>query len=182
MKRFARFMSSLIGAAVYPSSLFLFSMFLIPVAALAAAPKKPAEPPAAFSLANDVENSCRMISTLFREQLHLNPHISGTLVQDPETETEAPGCRVSATCPAPSLKTGALPDEILRRRLPHLGWESLLEYDADGPGTTSFVLRKGRVLCHFQAGAPAWIENGKIHSSSTYSIEVDCMEKIPPPR
>ena len=55
-----------------------------------------------------------------------------------------------------------------------LGWKEDLRYAADGPGITSFALRKERVLCLVGVGAPSGIYNGTTVRAGTYELDAGC--------
>ena len=48
------------------------------------------------------------------------------------------------------------PEEPIRFLLGESGWEVDPLYEADGPGTTSFALRKNGILCLLAGGAPSY--------------------------
>jgi hypothetical protein len=87
---------------------------------------------------------------------------------------EQAGCRVRAAGPAWGLVGEVPPDRALRDLMGQLGWKEDLRHAADGPGTTSFALRKERVLCLFSVGAPSGIEDGRIFRAGTYELEAGC--------
>ncbi|HBO68923.1 MAG TPA: hypothetical protein DD658_01760 [Deltaproteobacteria bacterium] len=58
------------------------------------------------------------------------------------------------------------PDEPIRFLLGESGWEVDSRYSADGPGTTSFALRKNGILCLFTGGAHSWTEDGNVCTRS----------------
>jgi len=85
------------------------------------------------------------------------------------------GCRVRAAGPAWGLSGEVPPERALRDLMGQLGWEEDPHRAADGPGTTSFALRKGRVLCLVRGGAPSGVdEGGKISRAATYELGAAC--------
>ena len=86
-----------------------------------------------------------------------------------------PGCRVLSAARVASVAGRARPDEIVRVKLPERGWKEDPLNAADGSGTTAFALRKGSVLCRFQAGAPASIVDGEVVPAERYKFEAECM-------
>jgi hypothetical protein len=163
--------------------LCLVAVLMAPFPGLAEATEKEAAPAGASYVATEVLNLCGTLASIFREQFQLTPQLSEGLVEDPVTGVKGPGCRVSASCAVSAIDAAAPPAETLRNLLPGLGWKPLQRYDADGPGTTSFALRQGKVRCIFNAGAPSWVEdNGEIRASATYSLETACLEEPPASR
>lgn len=90
------------------------------------------------------------------------------------------GCRVHASGPARGLAGEVPPDQPIRFLLGEDGWEEDLRHAADGPGTTSFALRKEGILCLFSGGAHSWIEDGKVESSETFEFEAGCAAEAEP--
>lgn len=85
------------------------------------------------------------------------------------------GCRVHASGPTSGLTGEVPPDQPIRFLLGEDGWEEDPLYAADGPGTTSFALRRNGILCLFSGGAHSWIENGKIETSESFAFEAGCV-------
>jgi hypothetical protein len=52
-------------------------------------------------------------------------------------------------------------------------------YSADGPGTTSFALRKGAILCLVSAGAPSGFEDGEFFTDEIYELDARCAADLP---
>ena len=87
---------------------------------------------------------------------------------------ESAGCRVRAAGPAWGLVGEVPPDLALRDLMGQLGWKEDLRHAADGQGTTSFALRKERVLCLVGGGAPSGIDDGKAARAGTYELDAGC--------
>jgi len=100
--------------------------------------------------------------------------ISEGPVQGVRGGLERVGCRVRAAGPAWGLVGEVPPDRALRDLMGQLGWKEDLRYAADGKGTTSFALRKERVLCLVGGGAPSGIDDGKAVRAGIYELDAVC--------
>jgi hypothetical protein len=127
----------------------------------------------------EVRASCGAIATFLVVYPALEVRTSEGQVRDLQDGSERPGCRVLAVGPTSDIVGEVKPSEALRSLLPQAGWEEDLRYAADGPGTTSFALRKNGVLCLFSGGAHSWVEDGTIHSAETYEFEAGCVPEPP---
>jgi len=119
--------------------------------------------------------SCRTIAGILSVYPVLEVRTSEGPVRGLPDGKERHGCRVHASGPTSGLADEVPPDQPIRFLLGEDGWEEDLRYAADGPGTTSFALRKNGILCLFNGGAHSWIENGKVETSETFEFEAGCV-------
>lgn len=84
-------------------------------------------------------------------------------------------CGEKTSGPAWGIAGEVAPEEAIRNLLRQAGWEEDLLHAADGPGTTSFALRKDGILCVVSGGAPSGIEDGKIFMAEKYELEARCV-------
>ncbi|TFG52973.1 MAG: hypothetical protein E4H37_04515 [Gemmatimonadales bacterium] len=98
----------------------------------------------------------------------------GKVFDDP-TRSWRRGCRVVTSGPTAALDEANDPAERLRTRLAALGWTEVLDYSADGPGTTAYAFRTGQVLCVASAGAPSYLaDDGEIVVAERYEVDAGC--------
>ena len=121
-----------------------------------------------------VRASCDAVAAILVVYPALEVRTSEGEVRDLQDGSERPGCRVLAVGPTSEIAGEVNPSEALRSLLPQAGWEEDLRYAADGPGTTSFALRKNGILCLFSGGAHSWVEDGTILSAKTYEFQAGC--------
>jgi hypothetical protein len=121
-----------------------------------------------------VRASCDAVAAILVVYSALEVRTSEGEVQELQDGSERPGCRVLAVGPTSEIAGEVNPSEALRSFLPQDGWEEDLRYAADGPGTTSFALRKRGILCLFSGGAHSWVEDGEIVSAERYQFEAGC--------
>lgn len=119
-------------------------------------------------------DSCRTIAAILAVYPTLEVRLSEGAVRDPQDGAERFGCRVHASGPTSGMTGEVQPEESIRFLLGESGWEEDPRYAADGPGTTSFALRKRGVLCFFSGGAHSWIEDGKTWTSESHDFEAGC--------
>jgi hypothetical protein len=131
-------------------------------------PGKDGRPP------EEVRASCSTIAAILAVYPTFVVGTSEGPVRGMRDDLEQAGCRVRAAGPAWGLVGEVPPDRALRDLLGQLGWKEDLRRSADGPGTTSFALRKERVLCLVIGGAPFGIEDGRIFRAATYELEAEC--------
>lgn len=91
--------------------------------------------------------------------------------RDAQTAT---GCRVHASGSVSAVVGEVAPEDAVRQLFEQDGWTEDPNYSADGPGTTSFALRKGQILCRISAGAPSGIEDGKFFTDEIYQLDAVC--------
>jgi hypothetical protein len=128
------------------------------------------------------EGSCRVIAAILVVYPALSVRLSEGPVRNPLDGSVRTGCRVHASGPASGMAGEVPPEEPIRFLLGESGWKEDARYSADGPGTTSFALRRHGILCRFSGGAHSRIEDGKILSSETYEFEAECADDgIPSP-
>jgi hypothetical protein len=125
-------------------------------------------------LPKEVRASCNTISAILTVYPTFVVETSEGPVQVARGGPERAGCRVRAVGPAWGLVGEVPPDRALRDLMGQLGWKEDLRYAADGPGTTSFALRKERVLCVVGGGAPSGIDDGKALRAGTYELDAGC--------
>lgn len=126
------------------------------------------------SIPEKVRASCGAIAAILVVYPALEVRKSEGEIRDLRDGSERPGCHVHAFGPTSGIDGEVRPDEALRRTMSQDGWEEDLRYAADGPGTTSFGLRKRGILCLFHGGAHSWVEDGKIVSAERYQFEAGC--------
>ncbi|HLO26944.1 MAG TPA: hypothetical protein VK187_12600 [Geobacteraceae bacterium] len=122
----------------------------------------------------EVRASCNTIAAILTVYPTFVVETSEGLVQGVRDGPERVGCRVRAAGPAWGLVGEVPPDLALRDLMGQLGWKEDLRHAADGPGTTSFALRKERVLCIVGGGAPSGIDDGKVVRAETYELDAGC--------
>jgi hypothetical protein len=93
---------------------------------------------------------------------------------EPEVTETSDTCHAHTSAPTATVAEGAAPSTVIRNYLTDTGWREDLRYAADGPGTSGFTFRKGDILCRFNVGAPAYLEDGKIISAELYEIDAVC--------
>lgn len=118
--------------------------------------------------------SCNTIAAILTVYPTFVVETSEGPVQGVRGGPERVGCRVRAAGPAWGLVGEVPPDLALRDLMGQLGWKEDLRHAADGPGTTSFALRKERVLCIVGGGAPSVIDDGKVVRPETYELDAGC--------
>lgn len=131
-----------------------------------------AEGPAVTGAASE---ACRTIAAIVR----IYPALEVRKIADPVPGAQNgsgsfAGCRVLASGPASTVAGEVLPEDAVRELLQQGGWKEDPDYSADGPGTSSFGLRRGGTLCLVTAGAPSGVEDGKIFTDDTYRFEARC--------
>jgi hypothetical protein len=122
----------------------------------------------------EVYSSCGTIAAILAVYPTMDVWKSEGPVRSPRDATEHPGCRIHASSPTALLSGEVDPAEALRRYFSDSGWEEDSQFAADGPGTTSFAFRKRGVLCLASGGAHSWIDDGRISTSETYELTVEC--------
>lgn len=118
--------------------------------------------------------ACNTIAAILSIYPTLEVRTSEGSAPERQDDSERPGCRVLAAGPASGLAGEVQPDEALRELMRQAGWEEDLRHSADGPGATSFALRKDGVVCFVGGGAHSWIEDGKTVTAATYELEARC--------
>jgi hypothetical protein len=126
------------------------------------------------SIPEKVRASCGAIAASLVGYPALEVRKSEGEIRDLRDGSERPGCRVQVFGPTSGIAGEVWPDDAIRRIMSEDGWEEDLRYAADGPGTTSFALRKNGILCLFSGGVHSWVEEGTIHSAETYEFEAGC--------
>jgi len=121
-----------------------------------------------------VRASCDAVAAILVVYPALEVRTSTGKIRDLRDGSDRPGCRVQAFGPTLGFPGEVRPDASIRRIMSQDGWEEDLCYAADGPGTTSFALRKRGILCLFHGGAPSGVEDGKIVSAERYQFEAGC--------
>lgn len=84
------------------------------------------------------------------------------------------GCQVHASGSVSAVEGEVAPEDAVQQLFEQDGWTEDPSYSADGPGTTSFALRKEGILCRISAGAPAGIEDGKFFTDEIYELDAVC--------
>ena len=125
-------------------------------------------------ISDKVSGACQKIAAIFAEYPALEVRESEGPVRGPQDISELSGCRIIAFGPASGVAGEIDPAEAVRGRFQGDGWTEDPRYSADGPGTTSFVFRKGRIMCGVSGGAHSWIEDGKTIISERYELEAWC--------
>lgn len=76
------------------------------------------------------------------------------------------------------LEKVADPCETMRQMFASSGWKHILEYDADGHGSSSFAYRKGNYLCNISVETDSSCDDEETgHVPSKFWFEIDCREK-----
>lgn len=127
------------------------------------------------AVSGEAGGSCRTIAAILRVYPALEVRKSGGSVRYVRNGSESRGCRILASGPTSAVAGEVAPDEAVRQLLQQDGWKEDPGHAADGPGTTSFVLRKGGISCLVRGGAPSGIENGKVFSAGKYELDAQCM-------
>ena len=122
----------------------------------------------------EVRTSCNIIAAILTVYPTFVVGTSEGPVRGVRGGPESAGCRVRAAGPAWGLVGEVPPDRALRDLMGQLGWKEDLRLAADGPGTTSFALRKERVLCLVGGGAPSGIDDGTIVCAGTFELDAGC--------
>jgi hypothetical protein len=135
-----------------------------------------AEAPA---LSDKAGGPCRTLAAILRVYPAMDVRTSGGSVLDAGNETESPGCRVHASGSTSAITGEVAPGVAVRQLLEQGGWEEDASYSADGPGTTSFALRKGAILCLVSAGAPSGFEDGEFFTDEIYELDARCAADLP---
>ena len=129
----------------------------------------------------DVMAACGVIDRIMREVTGWDIDRFDGKVFDDLARSWRRGCRVVTSGPTASLDEANDPAEHLRTRLAALGWTDVLDYSADGPGTTAFAFRTGRVLCVVRAGAPSYLaDDGEIVVAERYEVDAGCFIDLAP--
>lgn len=118
--------------------------------------------------------ACRTIAAILAVYPVLEVKTTEGPVRDPLDGSERAGCLVFASGPASGLAGEVPPEEPIRFLMGESGWEEDPRYAADGPGTTSFALRKGSGLCLFGGGAPSGIEGDTFLGAERFVFEAGC--------
>lgn len=118
--------------------------------------------------------SCRLIAAILGVYPNLTVRTSEGPVRDPISGQERSGCLVRAAGPARILVGEVPPDRALRDLLGQLGWDEDPRRAPGDPGTTSFALRKDRVLCLFTGDALSGTEFVKAFAKETYELAAGC--------
>ncbi len=123
----------------------------------------------------EVNAACAAIDDLVREITGWDiDRFDGKVFDDPARSWRR-GCRVVTSGPTASLDEADDPAERLRTRLAALGWTEVLDYSADGPGTTAYAFRTDQVLCVASAGAPSYLaDDGEIVVAEGYEVDAGC--------
>jgi len=74
-----------------------------------------------------------------------------TLVRDPRSRHQLPGCVARLAATRSALGHAASPDQRVRAGLAALGWRENLQYSADGPDGTAFAFWLGTATCFVEA-------------------------------
>jgi len=129
----------------------------------------------------EVKAACAAIDTVVREVTGWDiDRFDGKVFDDPARSWRR-GCRVVTSGPTASLDEANDPAEHLRTSLAALGWTDVLDYSADGPGTTAFAFRTGRVLCVVRGGAPSYLDDdGEIVVAERYEVDAGCFIDLAP--
>ena len=144
----------------------LVAWFLSQLVAAAGADARP--------VTTEVKAACAAIDAVVGEVTGWDiDRFDGKVFDDPARSWRR-GCRVVTSGPTASLDEANDPAEHLRVSLAALGWTDVLDYSADGPGTTAFAFRTGQVLCVVSAGAPSYLEDGEIVVAERYEVDAGC--------
>jgi len=153
-------------------------MFFLPSAGLCEG--KDAGPPNGMKqpIPNMAKGTCETIAAILAVYPTLEVRKSEGPVRDLQGTAERLGCRIIAFGPTSGIAGEIDPAEAVRGQLQGDGWMEDIRYSADGPGTTSFVFRKDRILCGVSGGAHSWIEDGKTFTSEKYELEAWCASNL----
>lgn len=123
-----------------------------------------------------VTSACDELAQFLRDRLALDLTPVDSLVVDPFTRVEAPGCRLDLEGETSDYAPGESPDDVLRDETSALGWQAAFERGADGPDGTVFGIVKGGVVCNVRGAWDGGDDSDDAYVPAPwYALEVVCL-------